>query len=202
MVDPTKILVILNLKALRSVKQLCATQGHTGYYRKFIEGYAQMTMPIKKLLNKDVTFSWNDDYKKSLDILKEKMVISPILVFPDWKKEFHVHVDASCIVFGVVLTQVSEEDLDHPIAFASRRLSKVEKNYSTTKHEGLAMVYALQKYRHYLLGGNFKMYTDQFVLKYLVNKHVFEGRTYRWLLLFKEYDFEVVVKPRCLNGGP
>lgn len=74
--------------------------------------------------------------------------------------------------------------MDHPIVFASQRLSKVEKNYSTTKHKELAMVYALQKYRHYLLGGHFKMYMDHSALKYLVNKPVFGGRICRWPLLF------------------
>ena len=86
--------------------------------------------------------------------------------------------------------------MDHPIAFASRRLSKAEKNYSTTEREGLVMVYMLQKFRHYLLGGHFKMYTDHSALKYLVNKHVSWGRTCKWLLLFQEYDFEVIMKPR------
>ena len=104
MVDPAKIVVILNLKVPRSVKQLHATPGHTGYYRKFIKGYAQITAPMEKLLKKDVTFYWNDDYKKSLDVLKEKMVTMPILVFSNWKKEFHVHVDVSCIALGAVLT--------------------------------------------------------------------------------------------------
>lgn len=81
----------------------------------------------------------------------------------------------SCIALGVVLTQASGGELDHPIAFASRRLSEAKKNYSTTECEGLAMVYALQKFRHYLLCGHFKMYTDHFTLKYLVNKHVLGG---------------------------
>jgi len=64
------------------------------------------------------------------------------------------------------------------------------------------MVYVLQKYCDYLLGGHFKMYTDHSALKYLVNKPVFGGRIYRWLLLFQEYDFQVIVKPRRLNSGP
>ena len=71
--------------------------------------------------------------------------------------------------------QDGREGMDHPIAFARRRLSKVEKNYSTTECEGLAIVYALYKYRHYLLGGHFKMYMDHSVLKYLVNKPVLGG---------------------------
>ena len=64
------------------------------------------------------------------------------------------------------------------------------------------MVYALQKYQHYLLGGHFNMYTNQSALKYLVNKPVLGGKIYKWLLLFQEYDFEVDVKPRRLNVGP
>ena len=117
-------------------------------------------------------------------MLKEKMVTTSILVFLHWKKEFHVHVDASCITLGVVLTQEGEGELDHPIAFASEKLSKAEKNYSTIEHEGLAMVYMLQKFRHYFLDGHFKMYTDHSALKYLVNKPVLGGKICRWLLLF------------------
>ena len=65
--------------------------------------------------------------------------------------------------------------MDHPIEFTSRKLSKAEKNYSTTECEGLAMIYALKKFRNYLLGEYFKIYTDHSVLKYLVNKHVLGG---------------------------
>eukprot|EP00253_Pinus_taeda_P023085 PITA_23085 len=103
MVDPAKIVVILNLEAQRSVKQLRATLGHTRYYKKFIKGYARITAPMENLLKKDVTLCWNEDYKKILDVLKENMVTASILVFLDLK-EFHVHVDASCIALGAVLT--------------------------------------------------------------------------------------------------
>lgn len=98
------------------------------------------------------------------------MITTPILVFPDWNKEFHVHVDASYIAFRVVLGQPSARQIDYPIAFASRNLSKEEKNYTTTEREGLDMVYDLQKFRHYLLGSHFKIFTDHSALKYLVSK--------------------------------
>jgi hypothetical protein len=104
-----------------------------------------------------------------LDILKENMVTTPILAFPDWSKEFHVHVDASSIALGAVLTQPGEGDIDHPISFASRKLSYSEQNYNTTEREGLAMVYALQKYINYLLGQHFKMFKDHSAPRYLVN---------------------------------
>jgi hypothetical protein len=104
------------------------------------------------------------------------MVTAPILVFPYWTKEFHVHVDASSIYLGVVLVQPGEGYIDHPLSFDSRKLSTIEINYTTTKREGLSMVYALQKFHHYLLGGHFKMFNDHSTLKYLVNKPVLGGR--------------------------
>lgn len=100
---------------------------------------------------------------------------------------------------GVVLAQPGAGEIDHPTAFASRKLSKEDKNYTTTEREGLDMVYALQKYRHYFWGSHFKMFIDHFAFKYLVNKPILGGKISRWLLLFQEYDFEVVVKPERLN---
>jgi hypothetical protein len=123
------------------------------------------------------------------------MVTTPIQVFPDWSKEFHVHVNAYSIALGA-------RDIDHPLSFSIRKLSTTKINYTTTEREGLAMVYVLYKFFHYLLGGHFKMFTDHSALKYLVNKPVFGGRICIWIMLFYEYDFEIVVKPRIMNKGP
>jgi hypothetical protein len=107
------------------------------------------------------------------------MVTVPILVFPNWSKEFHVHIDASYIALGVVLAQPGSGDIDHLLAFASINISTTEINYTTTEREGLSMVYVLQKFRHYLFGGHFKLFTDHSVLKYLVNNPVLGGRICR-----------------------
>ena len=69
------------------------------------------------------------------------------------------------------------------------------------EREGLAMVYALHKFKHYLLGGHFKMYTNHFALKYLVNKPGLGGNIYQWVILFQEFDFEIIVKLSRLNLG-
>jgi hypothetical protein len=83
LVDPAKIAVIVNLPPPKIVCQLRATLGHTGYYRKFIKGYAQITAPMEKLLRKDTMFQWNGKCQHGLDTQKEKMVTTPILVFPN-----------------------------------------------------------------------------------------------------------------------
>jgi hypothetical protein len=140
---------------------------------------------MEKLLKKDTIFQWNEDYQQGLDTLNQNMVTTPILVFPDWENTFHVHVDASSIALGAIMAQLGAGELDHPISFAGRKLSESEKNYNTTEREGLAMVYELQRFRHYLLGKYFKMFTDHCALTYLVKKTVLGGRICRWILLFQ-----------------
>jgi hypothetical protein len=103
------------------------------------------------------------------------MVTKPILGFPYWEKTFHMHVDASSINLGAILVQLVAGELDHPIAFDSRKLSELVQNFNTTEREGLAMVHVLQNFRHYLLGKHFNMFIDHSSLKYLVNKPVLGG---------------------------
>ena len=200
--DPAKITLILSLLLLMDVKLLQATLGHMGYYHNFIKGYVVITAPMEKLLKKDVAYEWTQECQGSFYTLKAKMASAPILVFPYWNKEFHVHVGASSVALGVVLAQPGEGNLDHPIEYASRKLSFVERNYTMTESKGLVMVYSLQKFRHYLLGGHFKMFTNHSTLQYLVNKLVLGGDIYQWLLLFQDFYFEIVVKSRWLNVGP
>ena len=90
MVDLVKIAMIVNLEAPRNVRQLRVTLGHTGYYRKFMKAYSQTIVPMEKLLKKDAMFCCDEECQHSLDALKENMVTTPILVFPDWIKEFQV----------------------------------------------------------------------------------------------------------------
>jgi hypothetical protein len=98
------------------------------------------------------------------------------------------------------LAQLGVGDLDHLISFASRKFSESEQNYNTIEREGLAMVYALQKFRNYLPGKQFKIFIDHSSLKYLVKNLLLQGRICIWLLLFQEFDFEVIVKPGKLNA--
>ena len=104
------------------------------------------------------------DCQVALNKLKERLVSAPILVYPDWNKMFHVHIDASGIALGAVLEQPREK-MDHPIYYASKKLSTVERNYTMTKREALAMVYSLQMFTHYSLGASFKFFTDHSMLK-------------------------------------
>ena len=93
-------------------------------------------------------------------------------------------MDASGISLGSILTQPGDGAMDHPIYFVSQKLPQEERKYTTMEREGLVMIYALHKFRYYLLGSCFKLFTDHSTLKCLVNKPVLEGRICKWLLLF------------------
>ena len=86
---------------------------------------------------------WFTECDVAFDTLKEKLGSAPIFIYPVWNKKFHFHVDSSGIALGIILTQPSEGNLDHPIYFASKNFSNVEKNYTTIEREALTMVYSL-----------------------------------------------------------
>jgi hypothetical protein len=152
-----------------------------------------------RFYEKDVEFKWSQDYQESFEFLKKNLVEAPILKFRYWSRKFHVHVDASNVAVGLVLAQPYDDTMDHPNVYASQKLNKVERNYSTVERESLSMIFALQKFRYYLLANTFTFFTDHQALKYLVNKPVHQGNIFRWLLLFKEFEFDIIIQPRKKN---
>ena len=165
--------------------------GHCGYYRRFIYMYAVIARPLYGLL---IVFIWTEECEKSFQKLKECLTSAPILKSPDWNVIFHVHIDASNFAIGAILAQPGEKNMDFPISYASRQLNSAEQNYTTIEREGLGMVYAVKKFRHYLLANKFVFFTDHQALLYLVNKSCNTGRIVRWFIILLEFDFTMVVK--------
>jgi hypothetical protein len=93
---------------------------------------------------------------------------TPILISPHWDLEFHVHTNAFSLVGGVMLVQNLTKKCDQLIAYTSESLNNIEQNYMTIEKETFIMVYALHKFRHYLLGNKFIFYVDHMALLYLV----------------------------------
>ena len=118
------IAVIVDLPARTSVHELKVALGHTRYYRKFMHNYTMINVPLEKLLKKEAHFEWSEECQRLLDQLKEKLVLAPILIFLDRKQKFHVHVDVAVVALGMVLAQLREGNIDHPIAFSICKLSK------------------------------------------------------------------------------
>ncbi|GJR93699.1 reverse transcriptase domain-containing protein [Tanacetum coccineum] len=124
-------------------------------------------------------------------ILKKKLTEAPILIAPDWDQPFELMCDASDYAIGAVLGQRIEKHF-RPIHYASKTMTEAESNYTTTEKEMLAVVYAFEKFRSYLIMNKSIVYTDHSALKYLFNKKDAKARLLRWVLLLQEFDFKVI----------
>ena len=124
-----------------------------------IRHLADFVTPLHAIVH-HLPFQWAETEEKAYQALK--VILSQALVVrpPDWTKSFHVFVDASDIAIGIVLMQLTEPKWYQPVYYASRKLSKAKRNYSTTEREALWMMYSVTKYQHYLLGRKFLFHVD------------------------------------------
>nr|XP_027101748.1 uncharacterized protein LOC113722694 [Coffea arabica] len=170
-VDKAKIDLITSLPYPTNVKDIRSFLGHAGFYRRFIKDFSKIAQPLSRLLQKEVPFNFGDDCKLSFDTLKGMLTTAPIIQPPDWKLSFELMCDASQYAVGAVLGQRSGK-CSHVIYYASKTLTPAQCNYTTTEKELLAIVFAFEKFRSYLLGSKVTVYSDHAALKYPVKKGV------------------------------
>ncbi|KAJ9542483.1 hypothetical protein OSB04_028989 [Centaurea solstitialis] len=189
-VDKSKIDVIKTLPYPTCVREVRSFLGHAGFYRRFIKDFSKITRPLCCLLQKDADFHFDGACKKAFDELKDKLTSAPIIQPPNWDLPFEIMCDASNHAVGAVLGQKFGRD-PHVIYYASRTLDSAQSNYSTTEKELLAIVFALEKFRQYLLGTKVIVFSDHAALKYLMKKKDAKPRLIRWMLLLQEFDLEI-----------
>ncbi|GJW18961.1 reverse transcriptase domain-containing protein [Tanacetum coccineum] len=143
------------------------------------------------LLEKNTPFIFSEDCILAFQTLKKKLTEAPILIAPNWDQPFEIMCDASDYAIGAVLGQRIEKHF-RPIHYASKTMTEAESNYTTTEKEMLAVVYAFEKFRSYLIMNKSVVYTDHSALKYLFNKKDAKARLLRWVLLLQEFDFKVI----------
>ncbi|CAL2255277.1 unnamed protein product [Prunus armeniaca] len=168
-VDKAKIEIIAKLPPPTSVKGVRSFLGHAGFYRRFIKDFSKISRPLCNLLAKDAIFEFDDSCLISSNNLKKLLTSAVIITAPNWSLPFELMCDASDYAIGVVLGQ-QKEKLLHVIHYASRTLNDAQLNYSTTEKELLAIIFALEKFRFYLVGSKVIMYSDHATLKYLMTK--------------------------------
>ncbi|CAL9012117.1 unnamed protein product, partial [Prunus brigantina] len=197
-VDKSKIGLVRHLPSPTSVREVRSFLGHAGFYRRFIKDFSKISTPLCRLLQKDVPFVFDDECEKAFNHLKELLTSAPVIVPPDWSLPFELMCDASDYALGAVLGQRKDKK-PHVIYYASRTLNDAQLNYSTTEKELLAVVFALDKFRSYLLGTKVIIYSDHAALKYLLTKKEDKPRLIRWMLLLQEFDVEIRDKRGCEN---
>ncbi|GJV23297.1 reverse transcriptase domain-containing protein [Tanacetum coccineum] len=143
------------------------------------------------LLEKNTPFIFLEECVQAFQTLKKKLIEAPILIAPDWDQPFELMCDASDYAIGTVLGQRIEKHF-RPIHYASKTMTEAESNYTTTEKEMLAVVYAFEKFRSYLIMNKSIVYTNHSVLKYLFAKKDAKARLLRWVLLLQEFDFKVI----------
>ncbi|GJU20980.1 reverse transcriptase domain-containing protein [Tanacetum coccineum] len=186
-VDRAKVNVTAKLPHPTSVKGVRSFLGHSGFYRRFIQDFSKIARPMTHLLEKETSFVFSKECIEAFNILKKKLTEASILVAPDWDLPFEIMCDASDYAVGAVLGQRKTKHFQ-PIHYASKTMTDAQAHYTTTKKELLAVVYAFEKFRPYLVLSKTIVYTDHSALKYLLAKQDAKPRLLWWILLLQEFD--------------
>ena len=193
--DPEKTSKVAQWPTPSSAKEVQQFLGLASYYRRFVKDFAAVAKPLHRLTEKGVPFVWTDQCQGCFNTLKTLLTSAPILALPNWSRPFIVDTDASDLAIGAVLAQVNEDGEEQVIAYASRCLSKAEKNYCVTRRELLAVVTFLQQFKQYLLGRPFMIRSDHGALTWLQNFKEPDGQLARWLEKLQEFQFTIVHRP-------
>jgi hypothetical protein len=177
----------------RTIKQVQAFLGATGYYRKFIQNYSQIAEPLTNLIRKNTKFNWTIECQNAFDVLKEKLLEPPILIHFKENEPLTLYTDASSIGLGAILAQ-NQNGKEGVIGYASKKLLKHQSNYAVTELECLAVIFGVSKFRQYLLGNAFTIKVDHCALCHLMNLKDPTGKLARWRLLLSEYQFTIEYK--------
>ena len=199
--DPTTKTAILEYPAPTDVSGVRTFLGMTGHYRQFIPNYAIIAGPIQELVKPTVPWTWGPAQQHAFEQLKNIMTSPPVLKLPDFSRKFKftLQTDASDQGLGAVLCQEGEDGCLHPVAFASRRLTPPELKYHTQEKEALAIIWACEKFRPYLMGETFDVETDHGSLKWLLGTQ--KGRLARWAMRLSDFDLTIKPKPGKKNGN-
>ena len=200
-VDPDRIRSVAEAVAPTSREELQSFLGLAGYYAKFVPDFATVVEPLRQLLRGCQAFQWSDDANRAFEEVKQRIVQSGPLTPFDPNLPTLVTTDASGVGLGATLSQLHGTQ-ERIVAFASRSLTTAERNYAATEREGLACVWAVEKWRTYLWGHHFTLRTDHQALQTLLSPqaHGRAGmRIARWAARLMVYHFDVKYIKGCDN---
>ena len=192
-ISPTseKVKAVRNLKSPTNVKQVKQVLGLTGYYRNLVADYAIIAAPLTDLLKKNVKFEWTERHEDAFSKLKSALCEGALRRMPDMNRRFIVKTDASGEGVGAILMQEDDDGVRYVVEYASKRFSEVERRYPVIEQEGYAILYAVTRWQHYLLGAEFELQTDHRPLVWLQTKKDCRGKLGRWALRLAEFTFKI-----------
>ena len=191
-IDPAKVPRVSEWPTLTTKKEVQSFLGFTNFYQRFIECFSHIARPLFNLTKAKLVFKWSIEEKLVFDTLKDRITSTLILALPDNTTPYHVEADSSDFATGAVLSQQSQEDRKwHPVAFLSKSLSSVERNYEIHNKEMLAIVWALEEWRHFLEGveHQVEIWMDYKNLEYFMTAKKLNRRQAQWSLLLARFNF-------------
>jgi len=201
--DPVKVAGVAEWPAPSTKKEVQSFLGFTNFYRRFIRDFSRHARPLFDLTKNDAKFRWSTEEQSAFDGLKAQIVSAPILSSPDNSRPFRIEADSSDFATGAVISQESPEDGKwHPVAFLSKSLTAVERNYEIHDKEMLAIIRALEEWRHFLEGAEhpFEVWTDHKNLEYFRSAKKLNRRQARWSLYLARFDFALHHRPGKTMG--
>lgn len=184
---------VRDLPIPQNAKSLQRFMGLLSYFRKFIKGFSAIASPLYGLLKKDSVYSFGPQHLEAFETLKSLLVCRPVLCIYSPTAETQLHTDASSHGFGGILMQRQQCDGKfHPVMFFSRRTDPAESRLHSFELETLAVVYSLQRFRHYLIGIPFEIVTDCKALKHTLEKRDTNYKIARWVDFLAEFDKQIV----------
>ena len=200
--DPAKIANVQDWPNPANVADVRSFLGLANYYKRFVKNFSETALPLTALTQKDQKFIWSDECEASFQTLKQHLTTAPTLAYPSLEASdsFILDTDASNFGIGAVLSQI-QNGVEHVIAYASKGLTKSQRNYCTTYRELLAIVEFVPYFKHYLLGRHFDIRTDHSSLRWLHRFKDAEGLVGRWLATLANYDYEISYREGVLHGN-
>uniref|UniRef100_A0A803TBM3 Gypsy retrotransposon integrase-like protein 1 n=1 Tax=Anolis carolinensis TaxID=28377 RepID=A0A803TBM3_ANOCA len=203
--DPAKVSDVKEWGVPQTRRQLQSFLGFANFYRSFIKGFAQITAPLTELLKTKgkgetakvkapgAKLSWTPECQKAFETLKECFTEGPILKHPDIRSPFIIHCDASDCAYGAVLLQKDQNGNLKPCGYLSRKFSETEKCWPIWEKEALAILKALECWRHFLEGSGipFEIWSDHKNLQYLKSPRKLSPKQIRWAQYFSRFDFQL-----------
>ena len=210
--DPNKIIALRSWPVPTSITELRSFLGFSGYYRRFVEGYAKIAKPLNDLLVGHCTnrktkrkrspqpFSWGPQQQEAFDMLIRKLTTPPILAYAEYKLPFILNIDASGDGLGAVLYQL-QDGHERVIAYASRGLRASERNYPAHKLEFLCLKWSVcDKFHDYLYGNEFHVRTDNNPLTYVLSSAKLDATGHRWVAALSCYNFSITYRSGKQNN--
>ena len=195
--DPVKLAGIQDWPIPKNVKGVRSFLGFGNFYRKFILGYSSITRPLNALTQKNLQWEWTSECQSAFEKLKNKFLTAPVLKMADPNSPFVIESDASMFATGAVLRQKDLKGDWHPCGFISHSLTPEQRNYQIYDRELLAVILALQEWRHYLHGSPhpITILTDHKNLTYFRTAQKLNPRQARWSLMLSMFDLVLIHAP-------